>query len=308
MAAQRPFRFGIHMVEHLTSRAGWYAKARKAESLGYGILTVPDHFRSHLAYAPVLTAAAAATTTLHIGTFVLDNDFRHPAIVAADAGMLDMLSDGRFELGIGAGWLREDYNRAGIPFSPGSVRVDRLMESVCIIKGLMAGNPVTFAGEHYTLTDLPSAAQPVQRPHPPMLIGGGGRRLLTFAAHEADIVSIIPRSLPGGGLDETDHAVDEKIDWIRHAAGERFATLELNTLIQRVIVTGDGQQEIAALATEWGSTTEAILGSPYVLIGSVEGISDTLRRRRAEYGISYISVLEQNMDTFAPVIAQLSGT
>lgn len=150
MPARRPFRFGIHMVEPVTSRAEWNTRARKAESLGYDILYVPDHFRSHLAYAPVLATAAAATTTLRIGTFVLDNDFRHPAIVAAEAGMLDLLSDGRFELGIGAGWLREDYDRSGIPFSTGPVRFRRLTESVRIIKGLFANAPVTMQGEHYT--------------------------------------------------------------------------------------------------------------------------------------------------------------
>ncbi len=308
MSTHHPFRFGIHMVERVTSRATWVAKAQRAERLGYDILYVPDHFRSHLAYAPVLASAAAATTTLRIGTFVLDNDFRHPAIVAADAGMLDVLSDGRFELGIGAGWLRADYEQAGIPFNPGKVRVDRLMESVPIIKGLLTGSPVTFTGEHYTLTDLPSAVQSFQRPHLPLLIGGGGRRLLAFAAREADIVSVIPRSLPGGGLDETDHAIDAKIEWIRQAAGERFSALELNTLIQQVIVTGDVRQEAAALAAQWGSTTESILASPYVLIGSIAAIGETLHERRAQHGISYISVFERDIDTFAPVVAQLRGT
>ena len=215
------------MVERVTSRAEWRTKARKAESLGYKILSVPDHFGSQLAYGPILAAAAAATTTIRIGTFVLDNDFRHPAIVAADAAMLDLLSDGRFELGIGAGWLREDYDRAGIPFDRGTVRFNRLTESVRIIKGLFTDDTVAFVGEYYAIADLHAVVQPVQRPHPPVLIGGGGRRLLTFAAQEADIVSIIPRSLPGGGLDETDHALDEKLAWIRQAAGGRFDTIEL---------------------------------------------------------------------------------
>lgn len=311
MSARRPFRFGIHMVEPITSRAEWDTRARKAESLGYNILTVPDHFRSHLAYAPVLATAAAATTTLRIGTFVLDNDFRHPAIVAAEAGMLDLLSDGRFELGIGAGWLREDYDRSGIPFDTGVVRFGRLTESVHIIQGLFAETPVTFRGEHYTVADLLGATRSVQRPHPPLLIGGGGRRLLTFAAQEADIVSLVPRALPGGGLDDTDITaalVDEKLGWVRQAAGERFAALELNALIQRVIVTEDARREASALAAQWGSSEQIILASPFILIGSIEGIVATLRERRERYGISYISVFERDFDTFAPVVAQLAGT
>jgi len=304
----RPFRFGIHLVNPLTTRADWVARAQKAESLGYDIVYVPDHFTSHLGYGPALATAAAATTTLRIGTFVLDNDFRHPAIVAAEAGMLDLLSDGRFELGIGAGWLRADYDRSGIPFDAGATRFGRLTESVRIIKGLLAGETVAFAGEHYTITDLRGVVQPVQRPHPPLLIGGGRQRLLTFAAQEANIISIIARSLPNGGLDETDQTIDEKIGWIRQAAGARMDDLELNTLIQRIIVTDDVPGEAAALATQWGSTAEAMRGSPYVLIGSIDAISETLRERRARYGISYISMFERDMDAFAPVVARLAAT
>jgi len=305
---RHPFRFGIHMTGRIASRSEWETKARWAESLGYDILYVPDHFLSQLAYAPLLAAAAVATTTLRIGTFVLDNDFRHPAIVAADAAMLDLLSDGRFELGLGAGWLRADYDRAGIPFDRGGVRLDRLAEGVRIIKGILAGEAVTFAGAHYTVADLEGLVRPVQRPHPPLLIGGGGRRMLTFAAQEADIVSIIMRSLPEGGLDPTDQGVDEKLGWIRQAAGERFDTLELNMLIQRVVVTDDPEREAAALAAEWGGTKETILGSPYVLVGNIAELCETLRGRRARNGISYISVLERDSDAFAPVVARLAGT
>jgi len=305
--AQRPFRFGIHLAERITSRVAWVARGRKAEDLGYAILYVPDHFTSHLAFGSALATAAAATTTIRIGTFVLDNDFRHPALVAAEAAMLDVLSEGRFELGIGAGWLREDYTSVGIPFDSGAIRLDRLAEGVGIIKGLWSGNLVTAVGEHYAVTDLRGVVEPVQRPHPPLLVGGGGRHTLSFAAREADIVSIISRSLPGGGLDQTDHAIDEKIGWIRRAAGERFDALELNTLIQRVIVTDDVQKEAETLAARWGSTVTDMLGSPYILLGSVETICETLRERRERYGISYISVFERDIDAFAPVVANLAG-
>jgi probable F420-dependent oxidoreductase len=306
----RPFRFGIHMMERVTSRAEWVEKVRKAEGLGYAILTVPDHFTTHLAWGPLLATAAAATTTLRFGTFVLDNDFRHPAVVAAEAGMLDVLSDGRFELGIGAGWARDDYASAGIAFEPGQMRFMRLTESVRIIRGLFADEPVTFAGEHYTITDMRGLVTPVQRPHPPLLIGGGGRRLLTFAAQEADIVSIVPRALPSGRLDDHDITaalVEEKLGWVRHAAWERGAAPELNVLIQRVVVTDDRAHAATDLAARWGSTPPDILDSPFILAGSVEQIASVLQHRRERHGISYITVFERDFDAFAPVVALLAG-
>lgn len=310
MTHPRPFRFGVNMGEPL-SGATWADKARKVESLGYSVFAVPDHFGRQLAYAPTLAAAALATTTLRIGTFVLDNDFRHPAIVAADAATLDQLSGGRFELGLGAGWMRKDYESSGISFDAPGVRFRRLTESICIIKGLFADGPVTFAGDYYTVANLEGTPKPVQTPHPPLLIGGGGPRMLRFAAQEANIVSVLLRSRREGGLDESDVTavrVGEKIGWIRDAAGDRFAALELNMLVQGLAVTDDRQAGAATVAARLGSTPEAVLDTPYVLIGTAVEIADTLREQRERFDISYVTVSERDMDAFAPVVARLAGT
>lgn len=307
MAHPHPFRFGVNTVTET-----WAETACKLESLGYSVLAVPDHFGMQLAYAPALAAAAAATTRLRIGTFVLDNDFRHPAIVAADAAMLDQLSGGRFELGLGAGWMLEDYNTSGIPFDAPGVRFGRLTESVRIIKGLFADGPVTFAGNHYTVTNLEGAPKPVQQPHPPLLIGCGGQRMLAFGAREADIISVLPQSKREGGIDwqsgMTAASTDKKIGHIRDAAGERFDTIELNLLVQRVVLTDDRHNALASLAGEWEMTPDAAAASPYALIGSVDEIADTLRERRERFGFSYLTVMERHIDAFAPVVARLAGT
>jgi probable F420-dependent oxidoreductase len=306
----RPFRFGVHTWES-GSGAEWQAKARKIERLGYSILTMADHIGGHLAYAPALAAAALATTRLRIGTLTLDNDFRHPALVAGDAATLDLLSDGRYELGIGAGWMQTDYDRIGIPFDPPGTRVGRLVESVRIIKGLFGETPVTFTGAHYAVSDFPGYPPPVQRPYPPILIGGGGRRMLAFAAREADIVSIIPIISAPNTLSLSDlpsSVVDGKIAHVREAAGDRFNAVELHALIQRVIVTDDRQREVEAIGARWDIGADVAGDSPYLLIGTVDEIADTVRAHRERFGFSYLTVFERDMDAFAPVVARLAGT
>ena len=307
---RRPFRFGVTAP---TPDAGtdWIARARRVEELGYSILVVPDHFRDHLAPVPALTEAALATTRLRVGSLVFSNDFRHPAVTARDAATIDVLSGGRFELGLGAGWLRAEYDQTGIPFDAPGTRVERLEEAVTIIKGLLAGERVTFAGRHYTITDLEGRPAPVQRPHPPLAIGGGGRRTLSLAAREASIVGLVPRARrDGGGLDLadlSDAATREKLAWIRAAAGERFDSLELNALIQAVAV-GEARMEAAdRLAARFKVAREIVLETPYVLLGTVEEICETVRQRREHYGISYLTVFERDMEAFAPVVARLAG-
>jgi len=308
---RRPFRFGVTAP---TPDAGtdWIERARRVERLGYSILVVPDHFRDHLAPVPALTAAALATTRLRVGSLVFSNDFRHPAVLARDAATIDVLSGGRFELGLGAGWLRAEYDQAGIPFDAPGTRVERLEEAVTIIKGLLAGERVTFAGRHYTVADLEGRPTPVQRPYPPLAIGGGGRRTLTLAAREASIVGRVPRARrDGGGLDLTDlsdAATREKIDWVRAAAGARFDSLELHALIQAVGV-GEGRTVAAdQLAARFKVALEVVLETPYVLLGTIEQICDTLQQRRERYGISYLTVFERDMEAFAPVVTRLAGT
>ncbi|MGH7384154.1 MAG: TIGR03621 family F420-dependent LLM class oxidoreductase [Candidatus Rokuibacteriota bacterium] len=307
----RPFRFGVTAP---TPSAGtdWADRARRVEQLGYSTLVLPDHFRDHLAPVPALTAAALATTRLRVGSLVFSNDFRHPAVLAKDAATIDVLSGGRFELGLGAGWLRAEYDQAGIPFAPPGTRVGRLEEAVTIIKGLLAGERVTFAGRHYAIADLEGRPTPVQRPHPPIAIGGGGRRTLTLAAREASIVGLVPRARrDGSGLDMadlSDAATREKLEWVRAAAGDRFDSLEIHALIQAVVVAERRTAAADRLASRFKVARDVVLETVYVLLGTVEEICKTLRERRERYGISYLTVFERDMEAFAPVVARLAGT
>lgn len=301
------FRFGVQLHQAGSARE-WAETARRAEALGYDTLVMPDHV-GVLGFGPALATAAGATTTLRIGTFVLDNDFRHPAFVAQDAATLDLLSDGRFELGLGAGWHGPDYTATGIPFASPGVRVGRLRESVAIIKALFGQEAVTHAGEHYTLTDHPPVST---HPRPPILIGAGGKRLLAFAAREADIVGLLSISRPDGSgfetADVTAAATDEKVAVVRAAAGARFSALELNILLQTLTVTDDAAGEAERISQRWGLPAGDILAAPPVLIGTVTQMVETIQARRERFGISYIVARGEWLETFAPVVARLAGT
>jgi probable F420-dependent oxidoreductase len=280
MGQQRPFRFGIQ-VSGASSREAWIATARKAEALGYSTLLVDDHLGNPLAPLPALVTAAEVTTTLRIGTFVLANDFRHPVLLAREAATLDLLSSGRLELGLGTGYALADYTQSGIPLSPPGVRVSRFAEAVQIIKGMFADAPLTFAGRYYSIHDL-NGATPIQRPHPPLLIGGGGQRMLSLAAREADIVSVNIKTTPTGGFDFrslTAEAAAQKVAWVREAAGEHFQALELNLLVPLIAMTNNQRQGAEQLLRHWGIDTEAfsvgqVLESPSALLGSVDQIVD----------------------------------
>ncbi len=312
MGPRHRFRFGV-TVPTVSSGPAWAERARLIEGLGYATLHVPDHFREQLAPVPALTAAALATTRLRVGSLVFCNDFRHPVVLAKEAATLDVVSGGRFELGLGAGWLREEYDQAGIPFDAPGARVDRLVEAVAIVKGLLAGERATFKGRYYAIAGLEGRPLPVQRPHPPIVIGGGGRRMLTLAAREASIVGLVPGARrDGGGLDRADFtaaAMLQKIAWVREAAGDRLDSLELHTLIQAVVVTSDRQAAADQLATRFGGIArDVVLESPYVLLGTAAEICKTLRPRRDQYGISYITVFDRDAEAFAPIVASLTST
>ncbi|MBI3515328.1 MAG: LLM class F420-dependent oxidoreductase [Proteobacteria bacterium] len=310
----KPFRFGVN-VWHVRSSAEFAATARKIEGLGYDTLTLPDHLTEHIAPIPALVSAAAATKRLRVGTNVLNNDLRHPVLVAREAAAVDVLSDGRLQLGLGAGSIRSEYDQAGMVFDPGRTRVERLSEAVTIIKGLLAGEPVTFAGRHYRVSGHTIAPLPVQRPHPPILIGGNGPRLLALAAREADIVGFSGITFTRGGAVPPDlsgwrvSSVDERVQRVREAAGDaRFARLELNALVQRVVVTDDRRGSAEELARRWTQLTpDEILQSPYVLIGTVDQMVEDLQARRQRWGISYYVVFEPYLDAFAAVVARLAG-
>jgi len=308
----RPFRFGVN-VRTSGSGAEWVAKARKVEALGYAVALVPDHLTDLLAPMPGLAAAAAATTRLRIGTAVLNNDLRHPVLVAREAATLDVLSDGRFELGLGAGHMQSEYEQAGLAFDPGPTRVERLAESVALIKRLLEGETVTFAGRHYRVTGHTIHPRPVQRPRPPIFIGGNAPRLLTVAAREADIVGFTGILFRQGArqVDVSDFraaVVDERVQLVRETAGARFAGLELNVLVQRVVVTDDRRGAAAALGGGFAQLTpDEILASPYALVGTVDQIVADLHARRERWGLSYVMTHEAFMDALAPVVARLAG-
>jgi probable F420-dependent oxidoreductase len=308
----RAFRFGVNMRTS-ASAAEWADRARKLEDQSYSTLCLPDHLAPMLAPLPALAIAAAATRRLRVGTMVLNNDFRHPTVLAREAATLDLLSDGRLELGLGAGHMKSEYDEAGLTFDRGAVRVARLAEAVVIVKRLFDGEPVTFHGQHYRLTGHSVHPRPVQRPRPPIFIGGNGPRLLALAAAEADIVGFTGITFARGGAAPDFSGfraadVDARVGLVRETAGARFDRLELNALLQRVIVTDDRRAAAQELCQRWTALSmEDILGSPFVLLGSVDEIVADLEARRARWGLSYYVVQEPYADALNPVVARLAG-
>jgi probable F420-dependent oxidoreductase len=308
----RPFRFGV--TERRAANAKeWREKARVAESRGYSTLNVPDHFGDQLAPIAALMSAADATTKLRVGSLVFDNDYRHPVVLAKEAATLDVLSGGRLEFGLGAGWLVSDYEQAGIPLDPPGVRIDRMAEALTIIKGLFAGETVTFTGKHYKVEGVEPFPSVVQKPHPPIVLGGGGRRMLQLAAREADIVSVnynlsegrVNRKVAQTGLAE---ATAEKLVWIKEAAGDRFSEIELAVSIFVANVTDDREAMAEAMAPGIGCEPRDILEIPHFLIGTVEQIIEDLKARRERYGISYLAIPGEASEAFTPVVERLTGT
>lgn len=308
----RPFRFGIN-VRAADSRAAWAEKARQVEALGFDILLAPDHLAELLPPLVGLAAAAQVTTTLRLGTFVLNNDFRHPVLLAREAAAIDLLSDGRFELGLGAGHMQAEYEQAGLPFDPAPTRFERLGESVRIVKTLLAGETTTLAGRHYRVTGHAVFPLPVQKPRPPVLIGGNGRGVLALAAREADIVGLTGLAFPQGARSVDlsgfkPDRLDERIALIRTHAGPRFSELELNVLVQRVIPTDRRDRAADDLATQFPPLTRhELLETPFLLIGTVDEMVASLLAARERWGISYIATHEGMLDAIAPVVARLSG-
>jgi probable F420-dependent oxidoreductase len=308
----KPFRFGVQMST-VGSASEWRDKARKLEDLGYSTLFMPDHFGQELAPLPAIAMAAAHTTTLRVGSLVFDNDYKHPAILAKEAATIDLLCDGRLELGVGAGWMRTDYDQLGLPYDPPAVRVDRFEEALHIVKQCFTGEQFTYHGEHYRITDYASWPRPVQQPGPPLLIGGGGRRVLSVAAREADIVGINPNLRAGEiGLDAAQDSLREqtnrKVQWIRDAAGSRIDDIEIQMRFFITSVRPDRMKLAEALAPTFGVSPEEALESGAALVGTEDEITEQLHRRREEWGLSYIVVGDDNVDEFAPVVAKLAGT
>jgi probable F420-dependent oxidoreductase len=281
--AKKAFRFGVVTAGH-TTRSSWISLAQRVEELGYSTLLVPDVLGTPLATLTALAVAATATTKLRVGSFVYVNDYRHPALLAREIATLDLLSDGRVELGLGAGNWQHEYQQLGIPFDRAGVRVSRFAEGLSIIKAFLSSETVNFSGDYYTTTELRPVPKPVQQPHPPILIGNSGRRMLTLAAREADIILLMPPE-------------EEKIGWIQEAADERIEHLEFGQTAFGIEVT---DSQVAIATSSRGMPAEA---RPM----TTEQVVEHLLEQREHLGISYIQIQERQLENFAPVLARLNS-
>jgi probable F420-dependent oxidoreductase len=313
MPHPRRFRFGIQLST-APSAADWADLAREAEDLGYSTLFVPDHFGEQFSPAPALTAAADATRELRVGTLVLDNDYKHPVVTAKEMATLDILSDGRLELGVGAGWMASDYEQSGIPMDSAAERVDRLEEGIAVLKGLFAPGTFSFDGKHYTITGLDGQPKPRQSPRPPILVGGGGPRVLRLAGREADIVGINPAIRSGrvdasAARDGTAGMTDQKLAWVREAAGERYADIEITFLMFMATITDDREGMLTNLAPLFAMDAEGLAEYPHAWVGSVDQIVESVQAGRERWDASYL-VLQgaDSMRAMAPVVARLAGS
>ena len=324
----RPFRFGV-LGESARSAAELLNAARRAEIAGYATFLIRDHFIEEplghqLAPIAALATVAAATKTLRVGSLVICNDYRHPVVLAKEVATLDVLSGGRFELGLGAGFSRPEYEAAGLPFDPPGVRVDRFAEALQVFKGLFDTEAFTFSGRFYTVTKVDSFPKPVQRPHPPILVGAGGRRMLSIAARAANIIGI-QTAAPGNPLAISNRSagrrigsdpsgllaesIAEKIGWIRHEAGSRFDAIELS-IVSSVVIAENRRETAERLMRqrEWDSiSVDSVLEMPSIFIGSVDQIAHEMQVRRERYGISYHVVRDSGLDTLAPIVSRLAG-
>jgi len=305
------FRFGVQLSRAESAEA-WRETARKVEDLGYSTLFIPDHLDDQYAPLVALAVAAEATTRLRVGSLVLDNDYRHPVVLAKEIATLDVLSGGRVVCGLGAGWMTADYEQSGIPYDPPGERVARMAEGLAVMKSLWATGTATLEGRYYQVREAIGLPQPVQRPHPPIIVGGGSRQVLTIAGREADIVGLSPRLASGHvgpeAVASTSAAhYEERVAWVKEAAGPRFADLEIQCLTFVVQITDDRDAAVDRLANVMSVGPEQVAETPVCLIGTPEELVDTLEGRRERFGINDIVVHEGEMVAFAPVVAALTG-
>jgi probable F420-dependent oxidoreductase len=310
----RPFRFGV-ITSHAPDGPAWQARARRAEALGYSSLLMPDHFQDQWEPVVALAVAAAATERLHVGTLVFDNDYRHPAMLAKSIATLDLATGGRVEFGLGAGWKRSDYDETGMTYDPPGIRIDRMIESLAIMRALWASpEPVHFAGAHYTITGAVGTPRPHSRPGPKVCIGGGGKRMLSFAAREADIVAV-NATMTARALDASvaatasPAAFDEKVAWVRAAASAagRVDDIELQCHCPLVVLTDDRRSVLDALAPAFGCPPADAADIPLTMVGTIDEMCENIVDRRDRWGFTYTIVPDDAMETFAPVVAELAG-
>jgi probable F420-dependent oxidoreductase len=298
------------MVTRARSAEHWRDIARRAEGYGYDVLLMPDHITDQLAPIPALMAVADATTTLRLGSFVFDNDYRNPVMLAKEATTIDLLSGGRLEFGLGAGWNTGDYRQLGIAYDPPKTRVDRMEEALALMKRLWTEEKVSHHGAHYRVRDATVLPRPTQRPHPPVMIGGGGPRMLRIAAREAQIIALAPAVNSRGGPrlgTVTVASLEERITRLRRVAADRIDELELNVIVFDAQVT-DARQSLVQAAGAWlKRALTAVVASPFFLYGSRASLTETLLERRERTGVSYIALPGGAMKAFAPIVAALKG-
>jgi probable F420-dependent oxidoreductase len=311
MAHPRRFRFAVELQRPLDGMS-WADSARWVEDAGYSTLFVPDHFDEGLGPIAAMASAATATTALGIGSLVLAADFRHPVVLARELATIDLLSEGRLEMGIGAGWKSTDYTTSGIAMDPPGVRVSRMIEAVAVLRGLFAPGPFSFEGEHYQIRELDGTPAPHRLGGPPLLIGAGAPRMLRYAGEHADIVGVNP-SIHSGEIDgdaardaQADR-IDRKLEWVRQGAGDRFDELELNAWWAVAAITDDAHGLAQELAPAFGTEPDGLLDSPMVAVGTIGEIAEQLERRRQRWGYSYHVVPGDQAAEFAPLVTELSG-
>lgn len=307
----RRFRFGI-TFGGAPARSEILPAIGRAEDVGFDVIATADHLTARHSVFPFL-AAVSQLSPLRVASMVVANDYRHPVVTARDAATIDILSEGRLELGIGTGWIEDQYASVGLPYTDPRTRVDHLEEALDVILGCWSADPYTFAGARYQVRDV-TCPRPVQQPYPTLLVAGSGRRMLSIGARKADIVGISPLRAESRTLDDVDTAIatsgrriEEQLGWIKDAARSRFDHLELNVVIHHLQVTSDPDGVLSRLSREWGSTPDAILSSPHVLIGDHHQIVDTLLDRRERFGLSYVVFLSADLDLVAPIVRELTG-
>lgn len=321
---QRPFRFSVQAFE-ATSAKQWTELARQAEDLGYSTLFTTDHYfgpgeiSATSGHRPVdvaplsaMMSAAAVTERLRVGCRVSCVDYHNPVVLAKELATIDLLSEGRLEAGLGAGWVAAEYDGIGIPMDRAGVRIERLAEVVSLLKAHWSGDDINIDGKYVHAHGFAGRPIPVQKPHPPIFIGGGSPRILRLAGRLADIVSLNFNNATGrlGAASVTSatlSATREKLDWVRAGAGDRFDDIELEVAAYFVAIADDPAEAVQAMAARFGVTPLELTEHPHALLGSVDEVCDRLQQRREELGISYVNVAQRSMTSFAPVVARLAG-
>jgi probable F420-dependent oxidoreductase len=311
----RPFRFGAQLYAK-DNRQEWIAQVRKAEAVGFSVVTLPDHFGERVAIWPSIVAAADSTTRLRFGSMAINNDFWNPVVLAREAATADVMTEGRIEIGIGAGWRSLDYEWTGIPRDRVGVRIERLAESVEVLKRSFTGKRFDFHGNYHRVEGVEGWPHPVQQPHPPLMIGGSGPKILGLAAREADVVGVhinldagnfnVGTGSPNTEQGATDRQISQRLGWIKQAAGDRFDSLELHVFVLDVVITQDRSATAQRIAEAYAISAEEAKTSPYFAFGTVENIVEQLRESRERYGLSYITIREDHLNLFAPVVERLA--